>query len=403
MRTNYLRIWGLLIAALMSHSVLADFPSFPSFPNLPPPAMVIPAAPAVAAKSYILVDYLSGNPIVYQDVEERVEPASLTKMMTMYVVDQALRANKIKLTDNVHVSETAYRTQGSRMFLEINSDVPLEEIIKGIIIQSGNDASVAIAEHIAGSEASFAEIMNYFAKGLGMNNTHFVNATGLPDPNHYSTAQDMAILAKALIRDFPDTYKLYSQKEFTFKNIKQTNRNRLLWRNEFVDGIKTGFTENAGYCLVASGKSDNMRLISVVMGAKTDNARIDETNKLLNYGFRFFETRKLYPANTSIKQARIWMGVDKEVGLGLPQDLYVTLGKGQYEKLKATINVNKEIKAPMAKGTPLGTIIIELDEKVIAEQPILALNDVKEAGLFSRVYDSFAMTLKTIWDKVTSS
>lgn len=374
------------------------------FPDLPPPSVsIIPAPPALTAKSFMLIDYLSDQVIAAQEVDQRVEPASLTKMMTVYVVDQALKSKKIKPSDTVRVGERAWRTMGSRMFLDLNSEVTVEDLLRGIIIQSGNDASVAIAEHIAGSEETFAELMNYYAKQLGMVNTHFVNTTGLPDPNHYTTARDMAILGKALIRDFPETYKVYSQKEFSYKNIKQTNRNRLLWRNDFVDGIKTGHTDNAGYCLVASGQKDGMRLLAVVMGTKSDSVRTDETNKLLTYGFSFYETRKLYPAKIAVKQARIWMGTEKEVNLGLADDLFVTIGRGQYEKLKANIHVEKVVKAPMNEGTVLGTLTVNLDDKVLTERPVIALKTVAAAGFFSRVYDSFALTLQSLWDKATAS
>jgi D-alanyl-D-alanine carboxypeptidase (penicillin-binding protein 5/6) len=393
----------LIKSVLFSFSVLFSSLLMAELPPLPQPTEIIPAPPALAAKSYILIDHLSDYVIAEQDVDKRVEPASLTKMMTVYVADHAIKSNKLKLTDMVFISKEAWQTSGSRMFVDVNNSVSVDDLLKGIIIQSGNDASVALAEHIAGTESAFAELMNFYAKQLGMINTHFVNATGLPDPNHYTTARDMAILAKALIRDFPETYKIYSQKEYTYKNIKQTNRNRLLWRSEWVDGIKTGHTDNAGYCLVASGQKEGMRLIAVVMGANSDSARIDETNKLLAYGFRFFETRKLYPAGMAVKKTRIWMGQEKEVTLGVAEDLYVTIGHGQYDRLKAAINVEKVIKAPAPLGTVLGTIAIQLDDKTIIERPIIALNEIKAGGFFSRVYDRIALTVHTLVDKVTAS
>lgn len=375
-----------------------------NLPPLPPPTLIIPAAPTIGAKSYLLIDYLSDSVLASQDIDLPVEPASLTKMMTVYVVDNALHEGKIKLTDLVHISPKAWRTQGSRMFLQVDTDVSIQDLLLGIIIQSGNDASVAIAEHIAGSEAAFAELMNYYAKQLGMSHTYFVNATGLPDPNHVTTARDMAILAKAIIRDFPESYKLYSQKEFLYQNIKQTNRNRLLWRNDLVDGIKTGHTDNAGYCLVASGcKKEGIRLIAVVMGSKSDNARIDDTNALLNYGFRFFETRKLYPAGTPIKQSRIWMGTDKEVNLGLQDDFYITVGQGQYDKLKATVTVPNVLKAPVTQNEALGSLQVHLNDKLIAERPIVALNAVPKGGFLSRLYDRLALAIQLLWEKFISS
>jgi D-alanyl-D-alanine carboxypeptidase (penicillin-binding protein 5/6) len=373
-----------------------------NFPSLPAAPLIIPGPPSLAAKSYILIDPQSDCVVVEQNANQRVEPASLTKMMTVYVVDQALKNNKIKLNDSIRISEAAWRQTGSRMFLELNSEVTVAELLNGIIIQSGNDASVAIAEHIGGAESAFAELMNFYAKQLGMQDTHFVNATGLPDPNHYTTARDMGLLAKALIQDFPESYKIYSQKEFIYKNIKQQNRNRLLWQNENVDGIKTGHTESAGYCLVASGQKEGMRLIAVLMGAASDNLRTDETNKLLTYGFRFYETRKLYPALTTIKQTRIWMGKEHEVHLGLAHDLYVTLGRGQYDRLKTNINTDPIIKAPLDKGSTLGTITVQLDDKTLIEQPMVSLNAVEKAGFFSRTYDSISITFQSLWGKIKS-
>lgn len=378
-----------------------SFLSFADIHTLPQPTMIIPAPPQLAAKSYVLIDQLSHQIIAEQDIDQRVEPASLTKMMSVYVVDNALREGKIKLNDMVKISEKAWKTEGSRMFVQVDTLVSVEDLLKGIIIQSGNDASVALAEHVAGSEETFAELMNYYAKQLGMTNTHFVNATGLPHPNHYTTTRDMATLGIAVTQDFPATYQIYSEKEFVYQNIKQENRNRLLWRNELVDGIKTGHTDSAGYCLVASGKKDQMRLIAVVMGTKSDATRIDETNKLLNYGFRFFETRKLYAAHTPLQKTRIWMGKEKEIALGLQHDLYVTIGQGQFENIKTAIQVEKIIKAPAAKGAPLGTLAIQLNNKTLAEQPIVALNDMAPAGFFNRMYDTVALNVNSLLGKIS--
>ena len=373
---------------------------FANLPALPQPTVIIPAPPALAAKSYILIDYLSDYVIAEQDIDQRVEPASLTKMMSVYVTGHALKTGKLKLKDLVRISEKAWKTPGSRTFLEVNSLVPVEDLLHGIIIQSGNDASVALAEHVAGSEEAFTDLMNYYAKQLGMVNTHFANASGLPDPNHYTSVRDLAILAKSLIRDFPDLYSIHSQKEFVYKDIKQPNRNRLLWRNPLVDGIKTGHTDSAGFCLVASGQKDNMRLIAVVVGTQSDNARIDETNKLLTYGFRFFETRKLYPAETALKKSRVWMGKEKEINLGLTQDLYVTIGQGQYDRLKANIDVEKVIKAPATRGAVLGTLAIQLDNKTIVERPVVALEEVLPGSILSRGYDTFALAIHNLVEKV---
>lgn len=381
-------------------SLFYPFVLFADLTALPQPTLVIPAPPILSAKSFILIDPLSNYVIAEQNVEQRVEPASLTKMMTVYVVDHARKSGKLKLTDMVKISEKAWKTSGTRMFVEVNAEVPVNDLLRGIIIQSGNDASVAIAEHVAGTESAFAELMNFYAKQLGLVNTHFVNATGLPDPNHYTSARDMATLAKALIRDFPESYALYAEKEFTYKNIKQENRNRLLWINDFVDGIKTGHTDSAGYCLVASGKKDNMRLIAVVMGTKNDSTRTDETNKLLAYGFRFYESRKLYPGLTSLKKTRIWNGKEKEVDLALAEDLYVTIGQGQYDHLKTAIQVNPSIKAPAPKGTALGTLIVQLDNKTISEHPVVALTTVEAGGFLNRLYDNVALSVQSLVNKV---
>ncbi len=387
------------VIALLA-SLLCPFALCAELAALPQPTLVIPAPPALQAKSFILIDPLSNYVIAEQNVEQRVEPASLTKMMTVYVVDHALKSGKLKLTDTVKISEKAWKSPGSRMFVEVNTDVSVADLLRGIIVASGNDSSVAIAEHIAGSESAFAELMNYYAKQLGLVNTHFVNSTGLPDPNHYTSARDMAILSKALIREFPESYALYAEKEFTYKNIKQENRNRLLWINNLVDGIKTGHTDSAGYCLVASGKKDSMRLIAVVMGTKSHSTRVDETNKLLAYGFRFYESRKLYPALTPLKKTRVWNGREKEVDLGLAEDLYVTIGQGQYDHLKTAITVENAIKAPANKGTALGTLSVQLDNKTISERPVVALTDVEAGGFINRFYDSIALSVLSLVEKV---
>lgn len=391
----------MVISLMLPSLALAELAPMPNIP-LPNLVVATPNPPTLTAKSYVLVDYLSDYVIAEHDIDQRVEPASLTKMMTVYIADQALHSHKIALTDKVKVSENAWRTTGARMFLELNSEPTIDDLLKGIIIQSGNDASVAMAEHIAGSETSFAELMNFYAKQLGMNNTHFVNATGMPDPNHYTTARDMGILAKALIRDFPESYKRYSQKEFTYHNIKQANRNRLLWLNDAVDGIKTGHTESAGFCLVASGQKEGTRLIAVIMGTANDNLRSTETNKILNYGFQFYETKKLYNAQDSLQQARVYMGKENEVNLGLAQDLYVTIPKGQVERLKANMTINDNIKAPIKEGTVLGHLSVNLDDKKISERPIVSLKNVEESGFFGRMLDTISITARHLWHKVVS-
>ncbi|MFM8454091.1 MAG: D-alanyl-D-alanine carboxypeptidase family protein [Gammaproteobacteria bacterium] len=361
-------------------------------------ALNLPAPPVIEASSYVLVDFLSNKIIIEKDREKKVEPASLTKMMTMYVVDHELKKGKLKHEDKVTISEHAWRMDGSRMFVDVNSQVAVGDLIKGVIIQSGNDASVALAEHIAGSEALFAEMMNAYAKQLGMQHSHFVNATGLPDPQHYTSATDMAILAKAIIRDFPETYKIYAEKSFKYKNILQHNRNRLLWRNPLVDGIKTGHTDAAGFCLVSSGQKENMRLIAVVLGATSDNSRTEESNKLLSYGFRFFETRKLYQKHQNLQTAKIWMGKHNTLELGAAEDIYVTLPQGtEPARLVAKLNLPKSLEAPRKQGEAVGHLEISLDQKIIATHPIVALNNIEKAGWFGRSWDYLRMKVQAWW------
>jgi D-alanyl-D-alanine carboxypeptidase (penicillin-binding protein 5/6) len=360
----------------------------------------IPAPPTLSAKAYLLMDYANGHILAQKDAHQRVEPASLTKMMTMYVVDQAHKAGKIKLSDAVTISEYAWRAPGSRMFVEVNTQVSVDDLRRGVIIQSGNDASIALAEHTAGSESAFVEWMNESAKTLGMTDTHFMNASGLPDPNHYTTAQDMAKLAAAMIRDFPETYAIYAQKEFSYKDIRQENRNRLLWRNPLVDGIKTGHTDSAGYCLVASGQKDQTRFIAVVMGAANEHLRLEESNALLNYGFRFFKSQKFYSAGAALQQTRIWLGAQKTLDVGLKDDLYLTVPAGQAEALQASLNISKVIKAPTEAGSVLGTLAIKLDDRVIAERPLVALSTVAPAGFFGRMADKMRLGFAGLREKV---
>ncbi len=349
---------------------------------------LIPSPPRLAASGYILMDYQSGQVLAESKAAERMEPASLTKMMTAYTVFHELKAGHISLDDKVRVSEKAWRMPGSRMFIEVGSQVSVEELLKGMIIQSGNDASVALAEFVAGSEDAFVPLMNAHAANLGLTSTHFVNSTGLPDPDHYTTPRDMARLAKALIGDFPDHYGWYSEEKYTYNNITQSNRNLLLYRDKSVDGVKTGHTESAGYCLVASAKRDEMRLISVVMGTTSEKARAQESQKLLNYGFRFFETHRLYAADEPLKQMRIWKGASETLPLGLSDELYVTVPRGQYKDLKATLSVDKTIVAPASKGQAFGTVNINLGDEVLAQRPLVALQDVGEGSLWQQVLDN---------------
>ncbi len=351
-------------------------------------AAPVPAAPGVSAKAYFLQDFHSGYVLAEENGDERLEPASLTKIMTAYVVSHELKEGHIHLDDKVRVSEKAWRTGGSRMFIEVGTEVSVEDLLKGMIVQSGNDASVALAEHVAGSEEAFAELMNREAKRLGMTNSHFVNATGLPDPNHYTTARDLARLSAALIRDFPDHYAWHSIHKFTYNNITQYNRNRLLWRDDSVDGVKTGHTSTAGYCLVASAKRDDMRLISVLMGAKSDSERASESQKLLNYGFRFYETHRLYEAAKPLSQVRVWKGAREAVAVGLRDDLYVTVPRDQYDKLSATMEVDPRIVAPVIKGARKGTLKISLSGKELLDRPLIALDSVPVGSLWQRLTDA---------------
>jgi D-alanyl-D-alanine carboxypeptidase (penicillin-binding protein 5/6) len=349
---------------------------------------IIPSPPKLAATGYVLMDYQSGQVVAENNAEQRMEPASLTKMMTAYVVSHELQSGHIALTDMVRVSEKAWRMPGSRMFIEVGNEVSVEQLLKGLIIQSGNDSSVALAEHVAGSEDSFVPLMNAHAKTLGLNGTHFANSTGLPHPEHYTTPHDMARLAAAIIRDYPDHYEWYSEKSYTYNNIAQSNRNLLLFRDDSVDGLKTGHTESAGYCLVASARRDEMRLISVVMGTKSEKARAQESQKLLNYGFRFYETHRLYSAGQELKEMRIWKGESESLKLGLSDELYVTVPRGQYKDLNASLSVDKTITAPASRGQAFGSVSIRLEDQVVAERPLVALQDVPKGGLMQIIKDN---------------
>lgn len=354
----------------------------------------VPAPPSVAATGYLLVDMDSDAVLAQKDADQRLEPASLTKIMTAYAVFREVNDGSVKLSDEVLVSEKAWKTPGSRMFIEVNKRVSVDELLKGMIIQSGNDASVALAEHVAGSEEAFANLMNEHARRLGMNSTHFVNATGLPDPEHYTTPHDIVLVSEASIREFPEFYKMYAVKEYTFNGIRQHNRNNLLWHDESVDGVKTGHTEAAGYCLVASAKRDGMRLISVVMGTDSEKARIRESKSLLNYGFRFYETHRLYGASDRLTRSRVWMGEQEQVALGLERDLYVTIPRHQYDRLNARTEVQPQIEAPLIQGQKVGEVVVELDGEIITRRALVALEDVPEGGIWRTMVDSVLMMLE---------
>jgi D-alanyl-D-alanine carboxypeptidase (penicillin-binding protein 5/6) len=361
-------------------------------------AQILPSAPQLAAKSYLLMDAASGEVLVEHNGDERLPPASLTKLMTAYIATLEIQKGQISDNDMVTVSEKAWRTGGSRMFIQVNTQVSVDDLLHGIIIQSGNDASVAMAEHIAGSEEAFADLMNSSAQRLGMTNTHFMNATGLPDPDHYSSASDMAKLARAIIYEDPAHYAIYAQKEFFWNNIKQPNRNLLLWRDKTVDGLKTGHTEEAGYCLVASAVRDNMRLISVVFGTDSEQARAAETQKLLTYGFRFFETRTFYQKGTELAQAQVWKGRQDKLKAGLAQDLTMTLPRGQVEKLQAVMSFNGTLTAPIQQGDVIGKVEVKLDDKVVRSTDLVALETIEEGGLFRRFWDSIRLFFYSLFN-----
>ncbi|WCE29043.1 serine hydrolase [Vibrio sp. SCSIO 43137] len=360
--------------------------------------IVVPDPPQIAAKGYVLIDYNSGTVLAEKAKDTKLSPASLTKMMTSYVVGQELARGNISLNDDVVISKNAWAKNfpdSSKMFIEVGTTVKVEDLNRGIIIQSGNDACVAMAEHVAGSEDAFVDLMNAWANSIGMKNTHFANVHGLDNPDLYSTPYDMALLGRALIRDVPDEYAIYSEKQFTYNGITQYNRNGLLWDKSMnVDGIKTGHTSNAGYSLVSSATEGKMRLVAVVMGTKSANARKAESKKLLNYGFRFFETVAPHKAGETFVSERIWMGSKEEVALGVAEDTYVTLPRGQAKNLKANFVLEKELKAPISEGDVVGTLYYQIDGEDIAEYPLLALENVEKGGIFSRMIDYIILLFK---------
>ncbi len=347
-----------------------------------------PRGPDLKASSYLLIDFHSGIELAAKNQDKQIEPASITKLMTAYVIYDALKKGSISLNDNVLISEKAWKMEGSRMFVEAGKKVPLKRMLSGLVIQSGNDAAVALAEHIAGNEAAFVSQMNEWAKKLGMNSTHFMNATGWPAENHYTTARDIAKLTRILIKEFPEHYKLHAEKSYSYNGIKQYNRNKLLWRDKTVDGVKTGHTESAGYCLVASSKRNGMRLISVMLGAKSEKERADYSQELLEYGFRFFETHKLYDAGSVLAEARIWKGTKKTIPAGLMKDFYITVQKGHYEKLKGLMELDTTLDAPIKRGDVVGKAIFKDGSTIINEIPLFALDSVDAGGFWSKVTGS---------------
>ena len=390
----------LAVAALAfgAGAIAQQTPPKPT-PNVPAPAAVpvpVPPPPDVDAKSWVLMDYATGQILASKDPDVRVVPASITKVMTDYVVSAEIASGKIHLTDQVSISEHAWRaggagTDGSTSFLKLNSQVPLKDLLYGMIIQSGNDSAIALAEHTAGSEDTFASLMNAYAKQLGMVNSHFVNASGYPADNHYTTAHDVAILTRALIHDYPEDYAISAIKEFEWNGIKQGNRNTLLWRDPTVDGVKTGHTAEAGFCLDASAKRGDQRMIAIVMGASSEKARADSAMALLNYGFRFFETHKLYEAGKPQATPRLWKGQEDQLPLGVAEDVLVTVKTGDYDKLKATMDIPSTLVAPYKKGQQVGTLHVTEDGQPIEDVPLIALNDAPQGGFFKRLWDSILL------------
>ena len=358
--------------------------------------VLIPAPPKLAASAYVLMDANTGKVIISENADQQLPPASLTKLMTSYIADYEIAQGNISLEDRVLVSEKAWRTQGSRMFIREGTQVKVSDLLKGIIIQSGNDASVAMAEHIAGSEGAFADLMNQHAMQLGMINSQFQNATGLPAENHHTSANDLARLARAIIRDYPDHYPIYAEKYFTYNKIRQPNRNKLLWRDKRVDGLKTGHTDEAGYCLVASAQDKGMRLISVVLGTRSEEARAQESQKLLAYGFRYYESADLYSSGELLNSAKVWSGMQDTLKLGVAEPVSITIPRGQSEALEVTLDLDKVIQAPVVEGASYGTLNIALNGEVLKKVPVVALEPVEPAGLLKRIWHSIVLLFMSL-------
>jgi D-alanyl-D-alanine carboxypeptidase (penicillin-binding protein 5/6) len=357
-------------------------------------ALPIPPAPQIDARAWLLVDVSSGQSLAEKDADSRVEPASLTKLMTAYLSFSALKEGRLKMDQTLPVSEKAWKAEGSRMFLDPAKPARVGDLLRGMIIQSGNDACIVLAEAIAGSEEGFASMMNQMAKRLGMTGTHYVNATGLPHPQHFTTARDLARLTQALISQFPEHYKLYAEREFTYNGIRQPNRNRLLYMDPSVDGVKTGHTESAGYCLIASGQRDRRRLLSVVLGTGSDMGRAMESQKLLNYGFQFFETVRLYQANKAVSTLRIYKGASSELQAGFTRDFHVTVPRGTAGRVEAKLVTQQPMLAPVSRGQKVGSLRLTVDGELVGDYPLLALNDIPVAGLLGRGWDSLLLMFK---------
>jgi len=373
----------LLLSACLAHA--ADRP-------------LIPSPPQLAASAYVLMDAHTGQILVQQNPDKKIPPASLTKIMTSYIVAEELKKGAIKEQDLVPISKKAWQMGGSKMFVKVGDKVPVIDLLRGMVVQSGNDASIALAEYISGSEEVFAEVMNQEAERLGMKNTHFVNATGWPADGHETTARDLAILSRALINDHPEHYNIYSEKYFSYAGINQPNRNRLLWRDPAVDGIKTGHTEAAGYCLVSSAVKRGMRLISVVVGTDSDEKRASESQKLLSYGFRYYQTHKVYGSNDVLQTERVWGGKAPEVGIAVDRDVYVTIPRGGEDSIKADLIIDGELEAPIKKGQQLGKVVVTLDGETVADVKAVAAEDVERAGFFKRMWDAIKRFVMGFFD-----
>jgi D-alanyl-D-alanine carboxypeptidase (penicillin-binding protein 5/6) len=358
------------------------------------PVELLPPAPTLNAKAWLLRDFRNGQVIAQHGAQQRIAPASLTKIMTAYLVFEDLKAERVQLQQVFNVSEKAWRMEGSRMFIHPGKDVSVEELLMGLIVQSGNDACIALAEGTSGNEVLFVERMNKVAKRLGMTSTHFVNSTGLPDPKHYSTAFDLSTLAIALIWTFPEFYRYYSTREYTYNDITQPNRNRLLWQDAHVDGVKTGHTESTGFSLIASAKRDAMRLVSVVVGAATDQKRATESQKLLNYGFQYFSTDRLYAKGQTVAELKVWKGDEDTVKAGFNRDFYVTLPRGHYSRLKATLTSQQPLLAPLTQGQKVGSLQLKLGDQPLGEYAVVSLEEIGIANVFVRLWDSLKLLFK---------
>lgn len=385
------KILSRLTPAVLSASLLLVTPNIYAADSVDPNFEIsklskIPV-PALGVKAWLTLDATSGQIIASQSPNESVEPASLTKLMSAYLVFEALKSGNLKLDETVHISENAWRTEGSRMFIEPNTDVTVDDLLQGVIVQSGNDATVALAEAVAGSEDAFAEMMNQKARVLGMTGSHFTNSSGLPDPDHKTTVVDLAILARALVQDFPEYMHYYSQKEYTYNNIKQSNRNRLLWADATVDGLKTGHTESAGYCLVTTALRDGRRVVSVLVGAASDSARTENSLKLLNWSFKNFDTVKLLDKNQSAVAAKVWEGTSDLADLGLNHTLWITVPRGMADNIETQASYSQPLLAPLTAGDTAGTLTVSLDGQVLKQDQLQVLQDVEQAGFFGRMFD----------------